>query len=323
MSDFLLFSYSYSHGKNWETLGVNDIEKKLDDTGFIWVHLDATCDETEEFLYEKFPFLDDYIVKALVDDATRPRYTEYDEGAVIVLRGANLNEDSDAEDMVSVRMWVDKNRVISVRHRKLRAVLDIQKRIKDLIGPKTTSEFLSLLVTRLFERMEPSIGKLDDYIDEAEEQLVEKPNIELREKILILRKKAILFRRHISPQREALSGLRNSSLKWFKLKDKRIIHESYNHTHRFIEDLDAIRERAQIIKDELANILADKLNKNMYILSVIAAIFLPLGFLTGLLGINVGGIPGSENPSAFYIFSGILIFIVVLQIVIFKKLKWF
>ena len=62
---------------------------------------------------------------------------------------------------------------------------------------------------------------------------------------------------------------------------------------------------------------------NLYILSVIAAIFLPLGFLTGLLGINVGGIPGDQSPYAFAIFCGILSVLVILQILIFRKLKWF
>jgi zinc transporter len=65
------------------------------------------------------------------------------------------------------------------------------------------------------------------------------------------------------------------------------------------------------------NILAGKLNKNMYVLSVISAIFLPLGFLTGLFGINIGGIPGVEDPNAFWVFSGILVVIVSLQIWIF------
>jgi len=101
------------------------------------------------------------------------------------------------------------------------------------------------------------------------------------------------------------------------------LSESINHVTRFIEDLDAIRERAQIIKDELSNILADRLNRNMYLLSVIAAIFLPLGFLTGLLGVNIGGIPGVNNSYAFGFFCGILFVIVMIQIYIFKKNKWF
>ena len=78
-----------------------------------------------------------------------------------------------------------------------------------------------------------------------------------------------------------------------------------------------------MISDEVTNILTERLNKNMYALSVVAAIFLPLGFLTGLLGINIGGIPGAENPQAFVVICGMLALVVGLQIVIFQKMCWF
>ena len=109
---------------------------------------------------------------------------------------------------------------------------------------------------------------------------------------------------------------------WLEQTHKRRLQESLDRLIRYIEDLDTIRERAQVVKDELASALADKMNKNLYMLSIVAAIFLPLGFLTGLLGINVGGIPGAENGDAFLIFVGMLIAVVALQMVIFKKLKW-
>jgi zinc transporter len=138
-----------------------------------------------------------------------------------------------------------------------------------------------------------------------------------------IRKKAIMFRRYMAPQRDAIGQLRMSDLDCLSDIHKRQLQEAYNHIVRHVEDLDAIRERAQIVKDEIANILSDRLNKNMYVLSVIAAIFLPLGFLTGLLGINVGGIPGAGNEYAFWLFCGILGTLVALQVVVFKRLKWF
>ena len=101
------------------------------------------------------------------------------------------------------------------------------------------------------------------------------------------------------------------------------VQESLDRVTRYVEDLDSIRERAQIVKDELSNALSDRLNKNLYILSVISAIFLPLGFFTGLMGINIGGMPGVNNADAFWIFSGILVVMVAIQISIFKLLKWF
>ena len=64
------------------------------------------------------------------------------------------------------------------------------------------------------------------------------------------------------------------------------------------------------------------MNKKMYVLSIISAIFLPLTFLTGLLGINIGGIPGAQNDNAFYIFSIILVMVTSVQFYIFKKKKW-
>ena len=61
-----------------------------------------------------------------------------------------------------------------------------------------------------------------------------------------------------------------------------------------------LSERAAVIHESLASRLAEMTNQRMYILSIVAAIFLPLSFVTGLLGINVGGIPGSENPHGFW-----------------------
>ena len=91
---------------------------------------------------------------------------------------------------------------------------------------------------------------------------------------------------------------------------------------RFVEDLDSARERAAITQEELNNRLSEQMNKAMYLLSIIAAIFLPLGLLTGLLGINVGGIPGTESKWAFSIVTVILVGLAIALLVWFKKIKW-
>jgi len=225
--------------------------------------------------------------------------------------------------MVSIRLWVDQRGIISLRKRKLRAIGDIEDSIKDGLGPKSTSEFICLLIDRLFKRMEPVLASLDERTDNIEENIIENPKTQHREEIIDIRRKAIIFRRYMSPQRDAITNLRIADISWIDDNAIKRLSESINHVTRFIEDLDVIRERAQIVKDELSNILADRLNRNMYLLSVIAAIFLPLGFLTGLLGVNIGGIPGVNNSYAFGFFCGILFVIVLIQIYIFKKNKWF
>ncbi|MEE4164807.1 MAG: CorA family divalent cation transporter, partial [Desulfocapsaceae bacterium] len=95
-----------------------------------------------------------------------------------------------------------------------------------------------------------------------------------------------------------------------------------DHLLRYIENLDSTREQATVIHEELVSNLSEQLNSRMYVLSVITTIFLPLGFLTGLFGINVGGIPGSGSKSAFTVFVLILAAIVLAVLVLFKKKRW-
>jgi zinc transporter len=110
---------------------------------------------------------------------------------------------------------------------------------------------------------------------------------------------------------------------WLGDNNRLRLKEATDRVVRCIEDLDSARDRAAITQEELVNRLSEQLNARIYVLSLVAAIFLPLGFLTGLLGINVGGIPGADNPSAFLVFLLFLTVIVVLQILIFKRKRWF
>ena len=301
----------------------DDISKLIKAEDLAWVHFDATHPGTRTWLENELQYLDPIIIDALLADETRPRIVEFPEGVLLILRGVNLNENSAPEDMVSIRLWIDEHRIISMRRRKLKAVVDIREQLEQGKGPKNSADFLVALSGRLFERMEPVFTELDERTDDIEESILENPDMEERAEIINIRKQAIMFRRYIVPQRDVLMHLRTTDLTWLDTGHKRRIQESYDRVTRYIEDLDMIRERAQVVKDELQNMLADRLNKNMYVLSVIAAIFLPLGFLTGLLGINVGGIPGADNNMSFMIFCGILTAIVIFQIWLFKKMKWF
>jgi zinc transporter len=238
------------------------------------------------------------------------------------LRGVNLNENEAPEDMVSLRLWVDEYRIISLRRRRLRAVVDIRESLEGGFGPQNSADFIARLTARLFERMEPTLSALDEKMDEIEETLLETLDSAYRKEITALRKQAIALRRYIAPQKDAMAQLRNMELDWLDQQSKYSIQESADRLLRYVEDLDALRERGQIIKEELAAGLSDQMNRNMYILSLVAAIFLPLGFLTGLLGINVGGMPGADEPLAFWIVCGVCVAFSILLAAIFRRLKW-
>ncbi len=92
---------------------------------------------------------------------------------------------------------------------------------------------------------------------------------------------------------------------------------------RYIEELEALKERAAVIQEEITNRATEAMSNRMYVLSIVATIFLPLGFFTGLLGINVGGIPGTQSNLAFLIVCVVLIVVVAIQVWVFRKNRWF
>ena len=289
--------------------------------GILWLHLDYTGEVAKQWMTQESG-IDPVMVEALTAKETRPRSIVHKGNMLVILRGVNLNPGTDPEDMVSVRFWIESNRIISLRHRRVMAVDDIRQAVLVGDGPKSSGEFLEELSDRLVQRMGIVISEVDDQVDALEDELLNETTYELRQKISHIRRSAISMRRYLAPQRDVMSRLHNEKVDWLDDGERMRLREIADRTTRYVEDLDAIRDRATVTQEELNSSLADKMNKTMYVLSIVAAIFLPLGLLTGLLGINVGGIPGSENQWAFAVFCVILVMIAAGQIWLFKAKRW-
>ena len=290
------------------------------DQGTLWVHLDRTHDQSRQWLSQEAG-LDPIVCDALLAEDTRPRSTVIGDGALVIFRGVNLNPGAEPDDMISIRLWLDATRIISLRYPRLMAVQDLRDRLASGAGPRNSATFLVQLAEALTERMAPVMANLDELMDQLEEQVISAQTQEVRSQLRVLRGQVITLRRHIAPQRDAIWHLHREPLHWLTDRDRATLREVGDHTTRYVEDLDAMRERASLIHEELASRLSERMNSTMYVLSMVATIFLPLGLLTGLLGINVGGIPGAENQWAF---AGVCLGLVLLAIVqwlVFRRLR--
>lgn len=322
LNDHILHAYEITDQGQGIPIPNDDLTKAINSEVLTWVHLDGTKSESRAWLAKQGHIIDDLTIDALLETETRPRIIEFESSVLVILRGVNLNKDARTEDMVSIRLWADQSRIFSVRNRQLKAVKDMEQRLLKSKGPTSSADLLCQLIGRLFDRMEPVFSELNDRLDDTEERVLDSPDGTDRQAITLIRKQAIAYRRYMAPQRDVIASLRASDIPWLEKAHQRQLQESHNQLIRYLEDIDTIRERAQIVKDELANILADKMNKNMYLLSIVAAVFLPLGFFTGLLGINVGGMPGAESDIAFWLVCLICIVFGVSVIGLFKYLKW-
>ncbi len=320
--DGLIHSFFIDENGQGSPTDLNQFSKDTLGKGFKWAHLDYSNPTARDWILKKSG-LDELIAEALLADVTRPRCLVNKKGILLILRGINPNEDFEPQDMVSLRLWMEPEKIISVRKYKLGVMEDISKTIKMGKGPVDTCDFIYSMLNFLIEPISETVLDIDEKLDDFEKQIITTKNFDFRVALSEIRKRIIELRRYLGPQKEALFRLGMESAFWAKESDRARIREMTDRITRYVEDLDSMGKRATIIHEELAGQLTEQINNRVYIFSIIAAIFLPLTFLTGLLGINVDGIPGAKNDQAFWIVCFLLIIICFGQIVFLKIKKWF
>ena len=287
----------------------------------LWIHLDVNEAGARDWL-EKDSGLDSTIIDALLAAETRPRSYIGEDGMLVVLRGVNMNPGQDPEDMVSIRLWIERNRVISTRRRALLSVSDLRDALSRGKGPKTTGGLLASLTGRLADRIGDFVDAIEDRVNELESP-EDLDQTAMRESLADLRRQIAHVRRFLSPQRDALDRLYRQPGEWFSRDDTQEFREEADRITRYLEDLDLARERTTVLREEFLGQIAQEQNTRMYVLSVVAAVFLPLTFVTGLLGMNVGGLPGIDNPQGFMISIVVMIAAAIGLAVFFRWKRWF
>jgi zinc transporter len=283
-----------------------------------WIHLDRSDTGANDML-EALGF-SPLAIRALNTEQTRPRSWHIDDSTMIVLRGVNLNPEVDQE-LISVRIAARDNLVVSSRRYRIMAVQDQRDALLAGQGPRNSAELILAIIQGLSDRLSIRVDELNETLDymEALDKIAPTDRTDLQ----ALRRRLNLMRRYIRPQYQAVSGLLQLDPEWFGAELRQQLGERSNEVLRLVEDLDLMEERAELLYQQLRAESEARQARNTYILSLVAAVFVPLSFITGLLGINVGGIPGAEASSAFTIVVLAMAGLIAVEIAIMKILKWF
>lgn len=317
----LIYGYVFDGKGGGRVLSQENLVDWEPSKGVRWLHFNYRNDGACEWISDRSG-LNPLIIEALLADDTRPRATVVDEGLLIAFRGVNLTPGAAPDDMVSIRLWIDATQVVSTRMRSLYSVGDIARMLDDGQGPSNGAEFLVELADRLVWRMSDTVDEFEDRVAEMEEQVLATYDVSQRSELANLRRQIITLRRYLAPQREAFHKLFSEKNPLLSDADRMQLRETGDRLLRHIEDLDAVRERAALAQEELLRRISEQSNNRMYVLSIVAAIFLPLTFLTGLLGINVKGIPGADSPYAFLFFVALLVVVTTGQLLYFRRRNW-
>ena len=290
-------------------------------SGWRWLHFNRLFEETREWL-ETSSGLDETVISALLQAETRPRCVAHDDGVLLNLRGINHNPGAEPEDMISVRIWATNNLVISMRSYPVKAIHEVREEVASGNAPPSPGDLLVVIAARLVDKLEPVVDQLNEEADEFEEKLLKDDEDVPQSELAEFRRTILLLRRYIQPQRDAMVQLQREGKTLINPEQVIDLREIADRVTRIAEDLDSIRDRAAVIQDQISGQRQEQLNQRVVALSVISAIFLPLTFLTGLLGMNVAGIPFAGSTWAFAIVVAISVALAAALLVYLRKMRW-
>lgn len=298
--------------RGWQPAGDDEV---------LWLHICRNREGVQNWLEEEF-HLPEPTAELLTSDQTRPRAFREGQTLVGTLRGINFNPGAEPEDMISMQFWSDGRRLVTLRRHPLQTPREVVALLDRGAGPQDAGATITLLAELMIARMSQSIVDMNDVLDALEDDDQEVHAESMLKRISTIRRNCLALKRHMGPQHEALEHISRDAPAWFEDHDRREIAESIARLRRYLDDIDISKESALVLQDEIrARSLASS-ETATYMLTIVAGIFLPLSFLTGLLGINVGGIPGTDDPDAFWAVVVLCALIFVGLIVTFRRLRW-
>lgn len=287
--------------------------------GFVWLHVEGIGHQAAPGAAMSLPgYVPAMAANALVASETRPRCDEVDEAALINLRGTAADVMQDSDGLVSIRVWVEGQRVTSVSRHRLAALPKVEAAMRAgrLIDG---GDFVAVLAHAISTELDPQVASLGDELDDCEGMLDDGNIYALRRKIARIRSQAIVLRRFVAPDRDALGAMAQLEFDWISKDDRLHLREAADRFARMAEELEAVRERAALLHEQLTDLRAEMIDQRSLAIAVTAFIFLPLTFVTGLLGMNVDGIPFATSPWAFW---GVVGFCLMIGLAVMGWFAW-
>lgn len=284
--------------------------------GFLWVHIEG-IDALSDMEKRIDPTMPDVAASALVATETRPRCDAVEHGAILNLRGLAAASDQ-ADRLVSIRMWIRDSKLISVSRFPMAATDAVRSKMEQgrIHDP---GDLVAAYAWAISTQLDPEIAALGDTLDDVESALEPNQLYRLRRTITAVRSEAIGFRRFVAPDRDALHTLPTLGFDWLAEDDRLHIVEAADRFARMAEELEAVRERAALLHEQITDLRAEQVDQRALYIAIVAFIFLPLTFITGLFGMNVEGIPYAHHPGSFW---AIAIFCTVTGLVVWAWFYW-
>jgi zinc transporter len=285
-----------------------------------WIVLDGRDADDRTWIASQSGF-DDAIKDSVAQSPVRNDRVRL--GAAIVLALVRMGNAGKGEHE-GMEIVIEPHRIVTVCYGTEAIVDQALERQADGASPMGTGRALALLVATLVKPLEREVTHLSDRIGELEDAAMKESDEDggMDDSVVLVGRQVLDLRRYLAPMHDELTYLALNPDELPGQADPRHLRRAADSLARLVSALDSSHNRILLILSQLRNRDSARDSRSMHKLTIVATVFLPLGFITGLLGINVAGIPDSHNPYGFWAVCGFLIAVAVGAIVLIRWRKW-
>jgi zinc transporter len=273
--------------------------------GEAWIDIEVADDEGRRWLASQSG-LDDAIVRRLLEPAPASYWRRFGQGLHFHAHTAVPGEDRSTIAIVDLGIWLEPGRIITVRKGEVPALDKAAEAYSTGAGPSNSWELITFVLSEGLSLLEQVLHDLTTTIDQLEDAVLTREGDPPIHRVGELQKRLVYARRFRMPLANMLSFISSQPGRATDgaLRDE--LEGIGNLVAQQQELLGLLIDRAEALQGQIRDQLAHSMNTATYRFTWVATVFLPLSFLTGLLGINVAGIPGDHDPLAFWLVCGVL-----------------
>ncbi|HUO43560.1 MAG TPA: transporter [Burkholderiales bacterium] len=274
---------------------------------FIWLHFSAANIATEKWLQQHFN-LPEAFFEALREGSQSTRI-EYAEGALVSVINDVIYDFLSAESLQVATLWLGINRrwLITVRNQPLRSVDRLRMAVKSGEAFLSPLELVIHLMRDQAEVLVSIVRKTVAKVDAIEDGLLAGRLAIKRASLGVMRRDLVRLQRLLAPEPAALFRLLNRPPAWV---GETIIGELRQSTEEFslaLRDMAALQERIKLLQEEIAASVNEQTNRTVFVLTAVTVIALPINLISGLFGMNVGGVPYNQDPHGFWLVAALVV----------------
>ncbi len=308
---------------------LEDLPAILNDTqALAWLDIQGDCNSSERMLKDMFK-LQHITIQTMCEEHERAKFAESDDYYYLVVHGLTFDAKTEEAETPKLDIVFAKNFIITA-HQESFPWLDLlleearKNDPEEHLMSRGVAFLLYTIVDALTDSYFPMLDTIDDLIDELEDVTVTDTSNEVQVRIFRIKRALAHMRRTISPQVEVANALVARTGKLIPAEAEPYFADVHDHLIRAFEILDSYRDLMSGMLDVYLTTVSNRLNEVMKQLTIIATIFMPITFITGVFGMNFGHLPQVEHDSGYLFWLTLLLMaiITVMQIWYFRRRKW-